>query len=168
MSIAVSAVVRPSKLLLAMVSAACLCVALIAILIGCNQFDIFPVWSGLLLALIYFAGAITCWTLFFFTQKIYLISISSAGQIRLLELDAPTENMLEVFDTGNTAWLVVNLLEDSTLWPQLLLLRLRSETGRVIVLPILSDSVGLHSFKSLSVACRWIAVRINQNDNEIL
>jgi hypothetical protein len=167
MSIAVSAVVRPSGLLLAMVSAACLCIVLIAILIGCNQFDIFPVWSRLLLSLIYFIVAITCWTLFFFTQKIYLISISSAGQIRLLEVGAPTQNMPEVFDTGNTAWIVVNLLEDSTLWPQLLMLRLRSETGRVIVLPILSDSVGLHSFKSLSVACRWIAVRINHNNNEI-
>jgi len=150
-----------------MVSAACLCIVLIAILIGCNQFDIFPVWSRLLLSLIYFIVAITCWTLFFFTQKIYLISISSAGQIRLLEVGAPTQNMPEVFDTGNTAWIVVNLLEDSTLWPQLLMLRLRSETGRVIVLPILSDSVGLHSFKSLSVACRWIAVRINHNNNEI-
>ncbi|MEO8408459.1 MAG: protein YgfX [Oxalobacteraceae bacterium] len=167
MSIAVSAVVRPSRLLLAMVSAACLCVILIAALVGCNYFVIFPVWSRLLLTLIYFIVANACWALFYFMQKFYLISISSAGQIRLLELGSSTKNVPEVFDTNNPAWFVVNLLGDSTLWPKLLLLRLRSEAGHVIVLPILPDSVSFQSFKSLSVACRWIAVRINRNDNEI-
>lgn len=168
MSIAVSTVVRPSGLLRVIVTAACLCMVLIGILVVGNQFDILSVWSRLLLALIYSVVALASWALFFFTQKIYLISISSAGQIRLLELNASTKNMPEVFDTGDTAWFIVNLLEDSTLWPQLLLLRLRSETGSVIVLPILPDSVGSQAFKSLSVACRWIAVRINQNDNKIL
>ena len=167
MSIAVSAVVRPSRLLLTMVSTACLCVILIAALVGCNYFVIFPIWSRLLLTLIYFIVANACWGLFFFTQKFYLISISSAGQIRLLELGSSAKNVPEVFDANNTAWFAVNLLEDSTLWPKLLLLRLRSETGYVIVLPILPDSVSSQSFKSLSVACRWIAVRINRNDNEI-
>lgn len=167
MSIAVSAVVRPSRLLLVLVSVVCLCVIVIAVLVGCNYFNTSPAWLRLSLASIYFFLASICWAQFYFTQKFCLISISSSGQIRLLELGSSTRNELEEFSTDSAAWLVVKLLENSTLWPQLLLLRLRSETGRLIVLPILSDSVSFQSFKSLSVACRWITVRINRNDNEI-
>lgn len=167
MSIAVSAVIRPSRLLLVLVSAVCLCVIVIAVLVGCNFFDTSPAWLRLSLASIYFVVASICGALFFFTQKFYLISISSSGQIRLLELSSTARNKLEEFSNDNAAWLVVKLLENSTLWPQLLLLRLRSETGRLIVLRILPDSVPFQSFKPLSVACRWITVRINRNDNEI-
>lgn len=167
MSIAVTTVVRPSRLLLAMVTAAWLCVILIAGLVGCNYFGILSLWERLLLALTYFVMASSCWILFFFAQKFYLIAISSAGQIRLLQLDSSANDVQQVFDNDNAGWLVVNMLEDSTLWPKLLLLRLRSGSGHLIILPILPDSVSLQSFRSLSVACRWIAARINQGDNEI-
>lgn len=167
MSIAVTAVVRPSRLLLAMVTAAWLCVILIAGLVGCNYLGILSFWERLFLALTYFVVASSCWILFFFAQKFYLIAISSSGQIRLLELDSSANDVQQVIDFDSAGWFVVNMLEDSTLWPKLLLLRLRSDSGGLIILPILSDSVSLQSFRSLSVACRWIAARINRGGNEI-
>lgn len=167
MSIAVTAVVRPSRLLLVMVTVAWLCVILIAGLVGCNYLGILPLWERLFLALTYFVMASSCWSLFFFAQRFYLIAISSAGQIRLLKLDSSANDVQQVFGTDNPGWFVVNIMEDSTLWPKLLLLRLRSDNGGLTILPILPDSVSLQTFRSLSVACRWIAARINREDNEI-
>ena len=167
MSIAVTAVVRPSRLLLAMVTSAGLCIVLIAGLVCCNYLNILSLWERLFIALTYFVVASICWTLFFFAQRFYLITISSAGQIRLLELDSSDNNIQDIFDADSTDWSVVNLLEDSTLWPKLLLLRLCSDNGRLTVLPILPDSVSLQSFRSLSVACRWIAARVKRDNNEI-
>ncbi|MEO6352880.1 MAG: flagellar hook-length control protein [Burkholderiaceae bacterium] len=164
MSIAVTAVVRPSRLLLAMVSTACLCVILVAGLVGCNYFGILPLWERLFLATTYIVVAISCWSLFFFAQRFYLISISSAGQIRLLHLGRSADIVPQAFDANNSDWFVVNLLDDSTLWSKLLLLLLRSDSGRLIILPILPDSVSIQSFRSLSVACGWIAARISQAD----
>lgn len=166
MSIAVTTVVRPSRILLMMVTAACLCVVSIAVLVGCNYFDVLSAWSRRLLVLVFAIAPILCWNLFFFSQKPYLITISAVGQIRILELASSVNDVREVFDASNSNWLVVKLLGDSTLWPKLLLLRLRSEEGCNIVLPILPDSVSLHSFRLLSIACRWIAVRVNRGDKE--
>ena len=53
----------------------------------------------------------------------------------------------------------VNLAENATLWPNLLLLNLREDDGTLHILPILWDSVQPATFKALSVAFRWIAVR---------
>lgn len=54
---------------------------------------------------------------------------------------------------------VVRLMAGSTLWPNLLLLRLQAEDGSVSVLPILPDSISRSDFRALSVAFRWIALR---------
>lgn len=167
MSIAVSTVVRPSRLLLAIVTAAWLCVMLIVNLVGSNYFGIFPLWERLFLAATCFVVAAPCWSLFFFAQKFYLITISSAGQMRLLELGSFANSTHEAFNVDNNCWIVVNLLENSTLWPKLLFLCLRSDSGRLIVLRILPDSVSPQSFRSLSVACRWIVARNNRSGDEI-
>lgn len=166
MSIAVSAVVRPSRILLGMVSAMCLCVIVIAVLVGCNYFDALSLWQRLLLTSAYLVLAMACWSTFFFSQRLYFIAISSAGQIRLLEISASSDNKLEGFSANGTDWRDVSLAADSTLWAKLLLLRLRSDDGRLTVLPIFPDSVSAQSFRALSVACRWIAVRGDGNKNE--
>jgi toxin CptA len=46
----------------------------------------------------------------------------------------------------------VALLPGSTLWPQLLLLRLGTEEGAVLLLPVLRDSVSPGVFRALAVA----------------
>lgn len=53
----------------------------------------------------------------------------------------------------------VSLSESSTLWPNFLLLNLLADDGRLHILPILWDSVQPATFRALSVALRWIAVR---------
>ena len=167
MSIAVTAVVCPSRFLLAMVTMTWLCVISIAGLVGCKYLETLSLWERVFFALTSFVVASLCWGLFFFAQRLYLITISSAGQIRLLKLGSSANDMQEYFDIDSTNSFVVNLLENSTLWPKLLLLHLRSDSGRLVVLPILPDSVSIQSFRSLSVACRWIAAHINRGDNEV-
>lgn len=167
MSIAVTTVVRPSRLLLAMVTMAWLCTILIAGLVGCNYSGILSSWERLFIAFTYFFVASLCWSFFFFAQKSYLINVSSNGQIRLLEVISLGNNVQDTFDVDSANMFGVNLLEDSTLWPKLLLLRLRCDSGRLTILPIFTDSVSPHTFRSLSVACRWIAARVKRDDNEI-
>ena len=167
MSIAAATFVRPSRLLLAMVTAAWLCITLIAALIGCNYLCILSSWERLFVVLVYFSVASLCWSFFFFAQRYYLITISSTGQIRLFELGTSGNNGRGAFYNDSTGKFIVNLLEDSTLWPKLLLLRLRSASGHLTVLPILPDSVSLQSFRSLSVALRWIAARVKRDNNEV-
>lgn len=105
--------------------------------------------------------------LFFFAQKSYLIAISSTGQIRLLELGASVDNGLIILANDSSDKLIVNLQNDSTLWPKLLLLRLRSDNGHLTVLCILQDSVSFQSFRLLSVAFRWITARVKRDIDEI-
>ncbi|MGV8892231.1 MAG: protein YgfX [Burkholderiaceae bacterium] len=167
MSIAVTAVVRPSRLLLVMVTVAWFCLILIAGLVGCNYLGVLSAWERPFIVIAYVFVASACWSVFFFAQKSYLITISSIGQIRLLELGASVGNGLIVLDNDSSDKFIVNLQNDSTLWPKLLLLRLRSDNGHLTVLCILQDSVSLQSFRSLSVAFRWITARVKRDINKI-
>ena len=56
---------------------------------------------------------------------------------------------------------LAQLLAGSTVWPNLLLLRLRLENGRVRTIPVLPDSVSRETFRALQVACRWVASHNN-------
>lgn len=167
MSIAVTAVVRPSRLMLVMVTAAWLCIILIAGLVGCHYLGILSSWERSFIVFGYFFVASSCWSFYFFAQKTYLITISSVGQIRLLKLGRSVNNEQIRLDNDSSGKFIVYLMDDSTLWPKFLLLRLRSGNGRLTVLLILPDSVSLQSFRSLSVAFRWIAARVRQDNNEI-
>ncbi len=60
--------------------------------------------------------------------------------------------------------MTVHLLPDSTLWPHLLVLRLRSEDGGIRTVPILPDSTSRESFRALAAACRWLAARSEAGD----
>lgn len=85
------------------------------------------------------------------------IDIAGNGQLRLTEVHVGgtcrTENRLHVRGSAK----VVRLVADSTIWPQLLLLRLRTDDGKIVTVPVLPDCVSPDSFRALSVACRWIA-----------
>lgn len=78
------------------------------------------------------------------------IDISGVGQIRV--------TVYQDICTGAGS-VVVNLMTGSTLWPSLLLLRLRAHDGRIVVLPVWPDSVARAAFRPLAVACRAIATR---------
>ncbi|QBE65358.1 hypothetical protein [Pseudoduganella lutea] len=143
MSIAIAAVIRPSRALhLAQVA---LCVAVLAC----------AAWSGpgIAGAFLLAAGVVGAASGRAFVKPAR-IDISAVGQIRLAvyhQRDAQHAGM------GQS----VRLLPGSTVWPGLLLLRLESEAGkagRVYWLIVLPDSAALDVRRRLSLAVRAIAV----------
>jgi toxin CptA len=82
--------------------------------------------------------------------KTLRIDVSGPGQLRLtVQQDLRTSEA----EDGPAATRVA-LLPGSTVWPQLMLLLLRSEDGVLTVLPVLRDSVAPQQFRALSVAVR--------------
>ena len=166
MSIAVSAVVQPSRLLFAMVGAMSIAVAFIGIAIGVGAV------GDLSLAARLGMSVITVFLSFFgfyhgiHDRKPIHIDISGTGQLRITEVVASAPctdtNWPHLEEIGE----VVELMNDSTLLPYLLLLRLGTSKG-IKVLPILPDSVSRESFLSLSVACRWIAAQGERTENKV-
>lgn len=159
MSIAVSAVVHPSRILLVMVGTMCAGVAAIGLAIVLSIFPDLPSNVRWLLGVTIIFLAVFGFYHGVRHRKILHIDISGAGQFRLTEVGSASP-------CTNTNWphvgshgAAVALLKDSTIWPHLLLLRLQTENGKIAVVPILPDSVSRDSFRALSVACRWIVTR---------
>lgn len=159
MAIAVSAIVRPSRVLFVMVGAICIGAAAIGLGIVFDAVGDLPRVSRALLG-----AAIIFLSVFGFYhgvrhRKILHIDISGAGQFRLTEVDSagPCTNTNRPHVKSQEA--VVVLLKGSTIWSSMLLLRLQAENGKITTVPILPDSVSRDSFRALSVACRWIATR---------
>ncbi|MGZ3237393.1 MAG: protein YgfX [Burkholderiaceae bacterium] len=163
MSIAVSAVVQPSRLLFAITASMCLVVALIGIMIAVG-------WVGNLSFLFRIIAVVVCIFMACWAfnrsaanRKSLHIDISGIGQIRLAEHNelaavlADGENQSPVFGE------VLQLQAASTLWSFLLLLRLQGTDQKVKILTILPDCVGVDNFRALSVACRWIATHNNSD-----
>lgn len=93
-------------------------------------------------------------------RKTFHIDISGIGQIRLTQysgVSAFHEKSRLALDgiSGD----VVHLSPDSVLWPQFLLLRVKSGQGAVSSIPVLPDSISGPGFAELSVACRYLAAR---------
>lgn len=150
MSIAVSAIVRPSRLF-----------ALALLAMG------FMLYAAALLlhyggSMLHHALAIACAlagtsiSLFPLARRNALrIDVSGIGQIRLVDTspDAAADMIHRSVRDGE----VVQLLRGSTFWSLLLVLRLQTRSTRVITLLIFPDSVDSDTFHALSVACLWVA-----------
>lgn len=154
MSIAVSADIKPSRLLLILMAVASVIVAFIGVifafaLVGQLSF----IFRMALAAVCVLAAALAFW-LVLQNRKAVWLHISGTGQIRLVEHHAVARAKTgsQVMRGG-----VAQLLAGSTVWPNLLLLRLRLDNGRVRTIPILPDSVPQETFRALQVACRWVA-----------
>lgn len=153
MSIAVSATVRPSRML-ALLALAMGCMLLGAALLLYGQAD--TIIHRALSAVCALAGS-TLGLFPLLRRKAVRIDVTGIGQIRLVDTSrdaqvAPTNSPVDRVE-------VVQLLRDSTFWSSLMVLRLQSGSGRVTVLTILPDSMERSAFHALSVACRWIAAR---------
>lgn len=83
--------------------------------------------------------------------KVRRIDISGLGQLRL--------TVQQGIGAGAARVELAELLRGSTVWPGLMLLRLRRADGRVGALALLPDSVESGQFRCLSVAIRNIAAR---------
>ncbi|MGV3655329.1 MAG: protein YgfX [Noviherbaspirillum sp.] len=153
-SIAVSAVIHPSRRLRLAVAFLCAIVAGG----GLPGLAANPVPERFVLAGIGLLCAFFGIFQFIRTRKTFHIDISGIGQIRLQDdyKGAVSEVPGNPGSAGENGALV-RLCGDSTLWPGLLLLRLQAESGPPWVLPILRDSVSATEYRGLAVACRWIA-----------
>jgi hypothetical protein len=146
-SIALTAVVHPSRLLRAGLLAFALAAAAAALMLLLPDAAFhFPHWMAvfcmLACALALHARARHA--------KAHQIDISGLGQIRLTVQQNVDRTPVAV---------PVQLLPASTLWPQLLLLLLRDGAGRVSAVVVLPDSVAPGTFRALAVACRALGRR---------
>jgi hypothetical protein len=164
--IAVSVVVHPSRGLLLSVCAMAFMALLAAILI---LFDAYELSAGIRLQISAIASISGALAVFKASRhrKTFHIDISGIGQIRLTQysgVSAFHEKSRLALDgiSGD----VVHLSPDSVLWPQFLLLRLKSGHGAVFSIPVLPDSISGPGFAELSVACRYLAAR-NANGKNI-
>jgi toxin CptA len=168
MAIAASVVVRPSlSLLLAQAGMSCLAGFAAAALIFVDQHQpakIENLAAGLFSACLATAGVLQV----FRSIKTFHLDISGIGQIRLTQYSGVSDfadRKSSPLDEGDAA--VVQLMKESTLWPHLLMLRLKSEHGAVFTVPVLPDGVSGDGFRELSVACRWIAARAADTENQM-
>lgn len=149
MSIAVSAVVRPSPCLRLLQAVFCILALGFGALLALRQFTYSWPLAGACLSSL---AALTLSFSLLKNRNSHRIDISGVGQIRLTVYQLMPGSV-------RADGTLVTLMPGSTLWPGLLLLHLRTETGIIVVLPVLSDSVGPGVFRPLSVACRTIAAR---------
>lgn len=154
MSIAVTVVVRPSRFLNALLRGMCLCVASVGIAIGFAWVSDLSLPYRLPIAIICILTATACLHAEFY-RNTYQISISGDGQIRLSEYDAVFDATLR--SACDDASVLVSLQDNSIIWPRLLLLRLKADNKKTFIVPIFLDGLSASGFRSLSVACRWIA-----------
>ena len=152
MSIAVSVVLRPSRILFACTLGMCAGVLAIGLAISVSAIGEIAMPIRLILAFACMFAAIFAAIHAFRDKKSHLIDISENGQIRL------TEDVVGA-QPSTASTVLVELMAGSTLWPNLLLLRLQTEDRRTISLRILPDSVDQDGMRALSVALRWIASR---------
>lgn len=167
MSIAVSAVVQPSRILLALNGAMALIAVCVAIAIGAGHVTDMPIpLRALLSTLVFFLASfgfyhgMRC-------RKTIQLDISGTGQIRLLKAGGKPSCAATIRPHVGGSGEVVRLMDNSTIWPHMLLLRLQLENGGETVVPVLPDSVDRDTFRSLSVACRWISVQNEKHLPEI-
>lgn len=165
-SIAVSALVKPSRMLSWALVLYCLALLLVAAVIVLSLLGDSPLFIRILVACVTLLaiGIALHWLIW--RRKIIRLDISMNGQIRLVEHNGLTDSSLlcQGEADGNP---VLRLMPDSVLWPGLLLLRLENEQRHVVVLPILRDSMNAEAFHALSVACRWIAAQNNPANGEL-
>jgi toxin CptA len=149
MSIAVSAVIVPSRLL----RCALLChgAANLAVAVALGAGFVRPFCLPL-------AGAGGC----ALAGVLILCSLAPARKVRRIDISGLGQLRLTVQqDIGahGAQAAPLRLLPDSTLWPGLMLLRLRGADGAVHHLALLPDSVEAGQFRRLSVAIRDISAR---------
>jgi hypothetical protein len=159
MTIVVSVMVSPSRLLtFAVCGLALLTVVAILLLLTTN-----PNLSAIFCLQISLIASILIGMAIFSVRrpgKTFHIDISGIGQIRLTQysgVSTPYKNIGMPLD-GYSGKLV-HLNPDSILWPHLMLLRLKTDWGEIISIPILIDSLGASDFAQLLVACKWIAAQ---------
>lgn len=158
MSIAVSALVQPSKVLFVLVSVIAIVGAMISVLVGLSLIGRLSPVAGAMCGIIGVLSSAGGWLRYRRAARPLRINISGTGQISMEEIlpDSLMANHISVP-------VLAQLLSGSTIWAHLLLLRFQLNNGQTKSVVILPDSVPENIFRRISVACRWIASRGHAN-----
>jgi toxin CptA len=162
MSIAVTAVVKPSRRLSAVVSAMCMAVLSGGTAIGFGLVGDLTFVLRMTVLLACMMGASYAFYNVVMVRTAHEIHISGAGQMRLAVWVHGIRGKRVSSEAQAEA---VKLLASSTLWSGLLILHLQNEKRQTEVVRVLPDSVSAESFKALLVACRWIVMRHPEAEN---
>ncbi len=156
MSIAITVVLRSSKLLHASTLFFSLFLALIGIYLG--SLKIFSLLVQFVFVVFCFYAA---WRSFLYghnlTKAKWHISIDGQGHFRcqssIFKLNASAVNFP---DDVSPDGVLFNLVAGTTLWANALFLCLRNQGGETINLIIFPDALDKGEFRRLSIACKWI------------
>ena len=147
MSIAVSAVVKPSRRLRWILAAfgAALCAAAVAV--------------GLLLPERFAGGAIVALPPLFAALLLghSCMFLPAAATVRRIDISGVGQLRVTVQQDMSGTGAAALLLPGATVWPRCMVLRLRLEHGAVRTLVLLPDSVGRGQYRALAVAVRALA-----------
>ncbi len=168
---AISVVVKPSRVLLAAVGVMGAVTLFAAGMVASGKVGELSIYPRLLVAALCIVAALAGFFQAFWNRKTFHVDISGIGQIRLREYSGNASSSLVSGDGENDeagAGEGVKLMADSTIWPHLLLLRFQCDGGRITALPILPDCVSEQSFRALAVACRWIAAQNTRAEGELI
>ena len=160
MSIALSAVIHPSRLLRAFLAAWAMACGAAALLLVSDDGARFH--GALWLAAACLGGTVLAWRSVTATAKVRQIDISGLGQIQL--------SVKQSLGAAPQQSEPMKLLPGSTIWPSLQILLLQGDSGNVTSVPILHDSVAAGAFRHLAVSITTIARRDNKfsKNNKIL
>ena len=149
----------------------CMCILSVSIggVIGFGRVVDFPIATRIWIAVFSFILAFLGFYHTVRNQKTLHIDISALGQLRLMEVNVSHNSCQEknrpyVIEDRD----VVRLLKDSTIWSNLMLLRLQAGDGKITVVPVLHDCVSRDGFRALSVACRWLVARNSPDEHKNL
>ena len=167
MSIAISAIIKPSRLLFCAAYGMCLCLIVLGVAIGTGLVGQFTLAAKIVITCISVFCALFAIFHLLRQKTVFRIDISGTGNIRLRQYGG-AYSAAKTGEAGDgDGGEVARLVAGSTLWPGMMFLRLQSESGRVRTLQILPDSVSPQEFRTLSVAFRWIAARMNEADETL-
>lgn len=157
MSIAVYAVIKPSRLLFALICGMCAVIFGIGSIIGTGVVgELAPISRFLI-------GGACVFTAFSVLyqqarkRSEFHIHITGPGQILFAEMRAERSGKKDNAHLSTGVEKEAALSTSSTIWPWLMLLRLQLDNKAVITVPVLPDCVPADTFRALSAACRWLA-----------
>ncbi len=158
MTIAVSAVIRPSRLSLFLYLLFALNLCMTAVLLFYRLESFLGFMQRLAVAAVCVIPVFALLIHVFRSRNIVRIDISGNGQIRLFHTkrSAHAFQFQNNFEINRNDYELVRLLGDSTLWPYYMSLRLQSDMGKIFVVPIFPDSIDQPLFRSLLVALRCV------------
>jgi toxin CptA len=156
MSIAVSAVVRPSRMLRALLAGYGLAQVAAGFAVGFVLPDRFGLAQ--LAAIFFFIAAAALLLGCRAAAKTRRIDISGPGQVRLTVQQDMRTGGPAAADAAPAEGAAAELAEGCTVWPRLMLLHLRA-AGAPVLLPVLPDSVAPGVFRALAVAVGAIGGR---------